>query len=217
MVALAPSPEAFMTLESWLGFVALWTVLSLPVGPNALTTMTATIGHGLSRGLLVAAGIALASLVHTLIAVFGVGALLLASAELFTILKLAGAVYLAWLGIQLWRNGSGASWQSAAQDATPMRFIRRGALVSLSNPKAILSYFAVIPQFVSPGHPGAQQLAVIMPTATAIVLLVYSGYAVLASPLRRWLTTAGRVRLFHRAAGSGYIAAACGLALAERR
>ena len=206
-----------MSLESWLAFVAVWTLVGLPLGPNAVNTMTATVRHGFVRGWMVPLGIGIAGIAHAFAALLGFGALMLASAELFTAVKLAGAAYLLWLAWRLW---SGDTERRAAENsgrASRARLFRRGFLVSLSNPKAILVYVAAFPQFFDPAQALAPQLAVMMPTMTAITLAIYTGYAALAAPLGRWLTSARRVRTFNRTAASFYGATAFGLVFADRR
>lgn len=206
-----------MTLEAWFAFVAVWTLLSLPLGPNALATMAASMASGLTGGVAVATGIATAGVIHMLIACFGLGALVLASAEAFQVLKWLGVFYLLWLGLSAWRS-SGESLGTDQDTPQPAATLfRRGVVVSLTNPKAILSYTAGFTQFISATEPLAPQLAVLIPTSTAIVFAVYVGYATLALPLRRWLTTPARQRVINRTFGGGFIAAAMSLTLVERR
>ncbi len=206
-----------MTTETWITFVAVFTALSLPLGPNAVTIMSVSAAAGLRRAAMVALGFVLAGIIHASAASVGFGALLLASAELFTAVKLAGAAYLAWLCIRMWRRRTvSASGRPGTAEAAAA-LVRRGVLVSLSNPKAVLSYMAIFPQFIEPAAPLVPQLAVLMPTAAVIVFAVYMGYAGLAAPLRRWLVTARRQRLFNRGVAAVYGFCAAGLALSARR
>ena len=205
-----------MSFEIWLTFVLVWIATGLPPGPNAVACVAAAVANGAPRAFLVPAGIGLACVIHALIVTLGLSALLLASAELWTLLRWLGAAYLAWLGIRLWRGGAGPDWTRTAP-APPLRLLRQGCLVSLSNPKAILTYLAVFPQFVDPAGAALMQLLILIPTATVIVLAIYCGWVVLASPLRRWLTTPRRHRIFKRAAGTAFLCSACGLAFGARR
>lgn len=210
-----------MTIDTWISFVAVFTALSLPLGPSAVTIMSVSAAAGLRRAAMVALGFVLAGAIHASVASVGFGALLLASAELFTAVKLAGAAYLAWLCIRMWRRPtvtrmvSGGGRPGAVE--TGPALVRRGVLVSLSNPKAVLSYMAIFPQFIEPALPLVPQLAVLMPTAAVIVFAVYMGYAGLAAPLGRWLVTARRQRWFNRAVAAIYGFCAAGLALSARR
>ena len=98
-----------MSIESWLTFVVVFTMLALPVGPNAVHTVATAVKVGLPKGFLVPLGIGIASVIHALLASLGFGALLLASAELFTLIKWLGVGYLLWLGVRLWRTDPGGS------------------------------------------------------------------------------------------------------------
>lgn len=93
-----------MTLEYWLTFVVVWTIAGLPLGPNAVHTMTVAITYGFPRALLAPIGMALACVIHAFAASLGIGALLLLQPNLLVALKLIGAGYLAWLGIRMWRT-----------------------------------------------------------------------------------------------------------------
>ena len=206
-----------MSIEAWLTFGVVFTLLGLPIGPNAVTTVAAAVANGLPKGFLVPMGIAVASVIHALVAALGFGALLLASAELFTALKWLGAAYLLWLGIRLWWREPGGEAVNRPRSTSAGRLIARGCLVSLSNPKAVLTYMAVFPQFISLAEPVGPQLALLIPTATGIVVVIYSTWAALAFPLREWLRRPRRMRAFNRTAGTFYVFSAAGLALTEPR
>lgn len=206
-----------MALEQWLAFVAIWTLATLPIGPNAVACMSASIRHGVRRGWMVPLGITLASLLHMAVTGLGLGAVLLTSATLFTAVKLAGALYLLWLAIRLWRAPATPRRAGEAPAASRLALLRGGTLISLSNPKAVLMYVAVFPQFIVPTQPLLPQLAVLVPTAAAIVLAVYSGYGALGLPLGRWLSSARRLRLFNRVAAGFYGATALALIFSDHK
>lgn len=203
-----------MEFHEWLRFVTIWIVVTIPVGPNAVACMTAAVTHGAWRALWVASGVTFASVAHSLLATFGFSALILTYGDAFHILKWLGIAYLMSVGISIWR-------QPAVQDisvrnqvsAESWKLIRRGFLVSMSNPKAALMYLAVFVQAIMPENPLGPQLVLLMPTASGIVLIVYIGYVLLGVPLRRLLTSDLRQRMFNRTAGSFYIITALALAL----
>ncbi len=206
-----------MTLNEWLAFVAIWIAVGLPVGPNAVTCVTASVSHGPGRGLWVALGITLASVAHSLVAAFGFGVLLLAYAEVFYLMKWLGVAYLLWMGVALWRAPVRELRGSAKIPAGRTHLLRRGFLVSMSNPKAALMYLAVFTQSIAPEQPLAPQLAILMPTASGIVLIIYCGWVILGAPLGRLLTSVKRLRLFNRAAAGFYLFSASAVALADPR
>ncbi len=204
-----------MTLHQWLIFVAVWTAASLPLGPNALNLIASAATDGFRRSLWGIVGIFLAAICHMTATVLGAATILLANATLFQAIKLAGAAYLIWMGIALWRN-KGAAFRTVRQNPTaPTRLVRRAFLISMTNPKAVLSYLAVFSQFLRPGVPLAEQLIVLVPTALAIVVIVYFGYAVTGLGVSRLLASERRRSLFNKGVGSFYMLAGIGLATVE--
>ncbi len=206
-----------MTLNEWLAFVAIWTVVGLPVGPNAVTCVTASAAQGPRRGLWVAFGITLASVAHSLVAAFGFGALLLAYSDIFHIMKWLGVAYLLWMGVALWRAPVRDIQPGTQEFAGRGQMLRRGFLVSMSNPKAALMYLAVFTQAIAPDQPLAPQLAILMPTASGIVLVIYSTWVLLGVPLGRLLTSVKRLRIFNRSAAGFYLFSASAVALDPAR
>ena len=137
--------------------------------------------------LLAPVGMALASIIHASIASLGVGALLLAYPNLFVLLKIFGALYLAWLGIKLWYSQPKPVELDRGTSSNSIRVVWSACFVSLVNPKAVLSYVAIFSPFISSESPLLPQLTILIPTATVIVFLNYVGYSLLAWPIRRWM------------------------------
>ncbi|MDD9929921.1 MAG: LysE family translocator, partial [Rhodospirillaceae bacterium] len=166
-----------MSFDQWLLFVALWTAASLPLGPNAFNCIALSAQAGFRRSLWAIAGILIASVGHMTATLLGVAALLAANALLFQAIKLAGAAYLIWMGLSLWRRGGRIEFDDSDRSAaTPFAIVRRAVLISLSNPKAVFAYLAVFSQFVEPGGDIAARLLVLVPTSIAVTVLVYGGY-----------------------------------------
>src|SRR5918997_4338499 len=94
-----------MTLETWLAFAAASTVLIVIPGPTILLVVSYALGQGWRTALPMAVGVALGDFTAMTLSLLGLGALLAASATVFTILKWGGAAYLVWLGVKLWRSG----------------------------------------------------------------------------------------------------------------
>src|SRR5215472_4688595 len=107
-----------MSLETWLAFAAATTVLLVIPGPTILLVISYALGQGMRTALPVAIGVALGDFTAMTLSMLGLGALLAASALLFTALKWAGAAYLVWLGIKLWR-ASGTAEAAAHRDRAP--------------------------------------------------------------------------------------------------
>lgn len=132
-------------------FMAAVLVLNITPGVDVLLTVTRTARGGARAGIVAALGIATGCAVHALAVAFGLAALLAWSASAFTLLKWAGAAYLAWLGIGMLRDawrGAPPRVPSAAPAASAPAEFRRGLLSNLLNPKVLLFMLAFLPQFV---------------------------------------------------------------------
>ena len=144
-----------MVEVAWLVFVVASLVLIVTPGQDMILVMARSIAQGSAAGVVTAAGVSVGLVGHTVLATLGLGAILRTSEWLFVALKLAGAAYLGYLGIQLLRTKN----QELAVLAGAPRSLRRlffdGALSNVSNPKIAVFYFAFLPQFVVPGaaHP----------------------------------------------------------------
>ncbi len=204
-----------MPFDQWLIFVAIWTAAGLPLGPSALNCIASSATDGFFRSFWAIVGILLAALCHMAATILGVATVFLANAELFPTLKLVGAAYLIWMGVSLWRKKDTLISIERRAPAPPWRLVRRGFLISMSNPKAIFAYLAVFSQFLKSDIPLAEQLIVLVPTAQTITALVYVGYAALGLGAGRLLKTARRRTVFNRGVGGVYILAGAGLATAE--
>lgn len=127
-------------------------VVVLSPGPDMMFVLGQTLAGGARRGWAAAIGIWCGATLHVLAAALGVAALLAASPALFTVLRLAGAAYLVWLGIGALR----AAWQGAPvavpSAVATRRVVLQGALTNLTNPKVALFFLAFLPQFVAPGR-----------------------------------------------------------------
>ena len=141
-----------MTLELWLTFVAASTALLLIPGPTVLLVLSYALSKGRSVAVASAAGVATGDFIAMTASLAGLGALVLASATLFTVLKWAGAAYLVYLGIRLLRSHTAVSEDGAATIAhRPLSSLtRQEFLVGIGNPKAIVIFTAFFPQFVDP-------------------------------------------------------------------
>ena len=204
-----------MTLDQWLIFVGIWTLAGLPLGPNALNCIALSAQRGFGRSLWSVAGILLAALTHKAAVILGVATILLANAELFQILKLCGAAYLIWMGISLWRKAGQPLGEVNTNEDTVLKIVRRAFVISMSNPKAILAYFAVFSQFLMPGQALAPQLLVLVPTALVITGTIYVGYCALGTGVGRLLSNLRRRLIFNRVIAGFYMAAGGALAIAD--
>ena len=204
---------------SWALFLIASLVLLVTPGPSVLYIVARSLDQGRRAGLVSVAGIGLGTLGHVAAATLGVSALVASSATLFTLVKVAGAAFLVWMGVQriLGRAESGA--RASAPRARLSAVFRQGALVNLLNPKTALFFLAFLPQFVDPARAVAPQLLTLGLVFTALAVVSDSLFAVLAGGVHRWLQ-AGHAPRFVRAqrylSGGVFIALGVSAAFARR-
>ena len=188
-----------MPSDLWLFATTLLVVLLLP-GPDMLLVLDSAGWHGRSRGLAAAAGLAIARTAHVALAAAGLAALVRASPMAFTVLRLAGAAYIVWLGFQILRSSDELHGPDAARSpGSHLAFVGRGVLTNLLNPKALIFCSILLPQFVNPeGWAMWRQLAV-LGAATVLIALAYDALlAVGGDGLGRYLRTNALARRIQR-------------------
>src|ERR1044071_8035077 len=139
-----------MTLESWLAFAAATEILLLIPGPTVLLVVSYALGQGWRTALPMAVGVALGDFTAMTLSMLGLGALLAASATLFTVLKWVGPIYLVWLGIKLWRAGGALEAAPRTDVISATRMLGHAWLVTALNPKSITFFVAFLPAFLDP-------------------------------------------------------------------
>jgi threonine/homoserine/homoserine lactone efflux protein len=191
-------------------------VIAAVPGPGIFYVAARTLSGGKRAGIASTFGTALGGLVHVIAGGLGVSAIILASAELFTALKFAGALYLLWLGIKTFREARDRLPQQVISAGTE-RVFREGVLVEALNPKTAAFFLALIPQFIDPagGYPALQfitlgLISVVLNTLVDVVVVV------MAATARAGLTR--RPQLLQRLRqGSGLFIAGLGISLALAR
>jgi threonine/homoserine/homoserine lactone efflux protein len=201
-----------MELSTWLAFVAAAIVMLLIPGPTILLVIGQSLGGGARVALPLVAGVALGDLTAITLSLAGLGAILAASAELFTLVKWAGAAYLVWLGIRMWRA---KVEEGATPPLPPRRALREAWLVTALNPKGIVFFVAFVPQFIDPTRPFAPQATALVATFVTLAALNAGAYALLAARLAGVVRRPATRRLLNRAGGTVLVGA--GVAVALRR
>jgi len=198
-----------VNLHTWWLFVGMTFVVSATPGPNMLLVMSNSAHFGVRAAVATMAGCMTSILGMMSISAAGLGALLHAFPAVFDTLRLAGAAYLAYLGVACWR--SEVQDRSADTDAAPLAsynawsLYRRGAMVAASNPKAMLFAAAFFPQFINPASPQIPQFAALLATFTVIEVSWYFVYAVSGVKLSNYLRRASVMRLFNRVTGGVFV------------
>lgn len=208
------------SLDTALAFFATAFMLALAPGPDNLFVLMQSATGGRRTGFAVVAGLMLGVLAHTLAVALGLAAVFAASSTAFTLLKLAGAVYLLHLAWGAWRAPATLNAEGVAPaPAQPWpRLVLRGVFMNLTNPKVVLFFLALLPQFVQPGRgPVGVQIMWLGLIFIAAATLVFGAVVLAADLLRaRLLGSARAQRVLNRLAALVFAGLAARLALAAR-
>ncbi|MBC7734125.1 MAG: LysE family translocator [Bacteriovorax sp.] len=215
-------------------FAATVFVLNATPGVDMMLVLASTLKRGVRAGLMTALGVAAGCVVHTLLAAFGLAALLATSAAAFSVLKLVGAAYLVWLAIGMFRAAARAAADAAespadvrtnepaalareSSRATGWPAFRRGVLTNALNPKVALFFLALLPQFIDADAPH-KTLAFLFLGAWVIVqgFAFLAGFVLLVAPLRRGAPSRRLRSVLNAAGGSLFVLLAARLAWPER-
>lgn len=213
-----------MPLDLWLAFVTASAAILLLPGPTTMLIVGYAMGAGRRAAFGALGGVLAGDLVALVVSAAGLGAVLASSALVFTVMKFAGAAYLIWLGIRMWRAPVDPHAIEAAEaDAGQIRRTgesRRRALhgfiVTALNPKLIAFFIAFLPQFMTPTAPVLDQLLILAPTFLAVSVLTNGFYALAASAARNRLRSPRALKAINRV-GAGCLIGAGLLTAALRR
>lgn len=204
-----------MTFETWLAFSGASLVLLLIPGPTILLVMSYALGQGWRVALPMAAGVALGDFTAMTLSMLGIGALLVTSATTFTVLKWAGAAYLVWLGIKLFRAGGALEARAETNPSSWLKMLSHAWLVTALNPKSITFFVAFLPQFLDPKQPLLPQMVIFETTFLILAFANAFGYALVAARARDVFRQPSAIRLFNRIGGGLLVGA--GIATAASR
>jgi homoserine/homoserine lactone efflux protein len=206
-----------MTFKTWLLFLLMETALSLSPGPAVFYTVSQGVRGSLRRTLPAAAGILTANGIYFALSATSLGALIAASARFFTVAKWVGAAYLVYLGVKALLAAN--SMHSVALEGNlerkeqDLRGVYLGALtLQLANPKALLFFLALLPQFINPAIPVVPQMMILAATSMVPEFCILTGYGWLAHravhATARFGVTGNMNRLLARIEGVGLLGCA---------
>ncbi|MGD9882442.1 MAG: LysE family translocator [Reyranella sp.] len=196
-----------MMFESLLAFTAASAVLLIIPGPTVLLVVSYALGQGWRTALPMAIGVALGDFTAMTLSMLGVGALLAASATLFTILKWVGAAYLVYLGVKLWRVGGALEAAPRTDAVSALRMLGHAWLVTALNPKSITFFVAFLPAFLDPNADFLTQMIVFETTFLALAFANAFGYAVVASRARGFVSNPRAIGVVNKVGGGLLIGA----------
>lgn len=191
-----------MTFEAWAAFAAASAVMLVIPGPTILLVVSYALGQGWRTALPMAVGVALGDFTAMTLSMLGIGALLAASATVFTVLKWVGAAYLVYLGIKLFRAGGHLDAEPRTEETPALRMMAHAWLVTALNPKSLTFFVAFLPQFLSREADFLTQMIVFEATFLTLAFGNALGYALAASRARAMVRNPRAIRLMNRAGGS---------------
>lgn len=220
-------------IERLAAFLLVVVVLIVVPGPSVLFVVSRGLALGRRAAVATAAGNEAGLLVQVAAVSLGLGAIVTRSLAVLTVIKLLGAVYLGYLGVQAWRHRRAlaatatTTGATAAATGAPVghstqrrgRVFREGFLVGATNPKALLLFTAVLPQFIDPSRGSATlQLLVLGLIAVAVALVTDASWGVLAGTARAWFgRSPRRLEVMGGAAGATMVGLGVHLALTSHR
>jgi homoserine/homoserine lactone efflux protein len=205
-----------MHLSVWVAYLITTIVLSLSPGPGVFSSISSGLHHGFRLGLWNGVGMQVANLIMVIVVALGLGTILIASETLFTAVKWLGVIYLIYLGIVTWRAAPRTFEEDRDDNAhTAREVFMRGFWVNATNPKGIIFFAAILPQFIEVAKPQAAQYAILAATTFAVDVAVMGGYTALAAKVLRVMRDPKHLRWVNRGIGGAFVTA--GVALASFR
>ncbi|MBV9192351.1 MAG: LysE family translocator [Betaproteobacteria bacterium] len=203
-----------MTWELYVTYVLACALITLIPGPTVTVIVANSLAHGTRAGLLNVAGTQLGLGAMMSILVVGLSSIIAAMSWLFDWLRIAGAIYLVYLGWKLLRSPEALADTKAA--AVPRGgFLLQGFLVLMANPKALFWFGAFIPQFIDPKGNYTAQIILLGVTAMAVAAVSDGAYAVVTGRAGQWLSRS-RIRIVSRVSGCFLVGGGIWLALRGR-
>ncbi|GBC59446.1 lysine transporter LysE [Desulfonema ishimotonii] len=197
-----------MNMDVWLPFVFASALILIIPGPTIILVISQAVTHGRRSVTPLVAGVLFGDFAAMTLSLLGLGALLSASAALFTIFKWIGALYLVYLGIKLWKpNPENSSIRKDAKNTSERSLFRSAFIVTALNPKSIAFFVAFLPQFIDPLRPALHQLTLLGGTFLFLATVNATLYAVFAGHLSEHMRKKKVRKWFGRCGGTALIGA----------
>jgi homoserine/homoserine lactone efflux protein len=207
-----------MALHVWLAFLGAAILIAVSPGAGAIQSMATGLSHGVRRGYWSIVGLEIGLMLQLTFVALGLGAAVASSIVAFTVIKWIGVLYLLYLAIRQWRSVTTdlRSRLGASVDGGRWAMVLRGFLINATNPKGLVFFLAVLPQFVVPAAPLLPQYLAIGATMIAVDLVVMGLYTGLAVRLVGWLHTPRQQTVLNRVFSGLFATAAVVLSLVRR-
>ncbi|UZD91397.1 LysE family translocator [Cognatishimia activa] len=207
-----------MTIETYLVFLITTAVVCFTPGAAAITVASQGAANGGRKAFAGVVGIASANVIYFILSGTGIASLIVASNLLFQIIKWVGVAYLLWLGVTAIFSANGPIKVSPSRTSkSTKKLYVQGFVIEFANPKALMYFAAILPQFLNPEMPILPQILIMGVTTLAIDLMSYTAYGFLgdriaAGGLRKWV-----VGLINKSAGAALIFAGIRMASVSAR
>lgn len=197
-----------MSLEMWLTYILTTTLILVIPGPTIILVISQAVANGRKSVIPLVTGVILGDFTSMTLSLLGLGAIMTASAALFTLFKWIGAVYLLYLGIRLWRTDPKNRYINHKREGGSSRSLFKSSfIVTALNPKGIAFFVAFLPQFISPLHPVFSQILILGGTFLCLALINAVLYATFASHLRETMKKTSVLKWFNRCGGAALVGA----------
>lgn len=202
-------------MENYLFFILIAAAVIASPGPGIVLTLKNTLQYDFKGAFPGIAGVALGMLLIAVLSAAGLGLLLTTSALAFTVLKYLGAAYLIYLGIKLWRSSGQVADLSAGRRSSVRSRFFEGLGITALNPKPIVFFLSLFPQFIDPAAAYIPQFALLALTFSALVVVIHCGYAATATLARDKLRTPRGSEVINKVSGGVFVC--FGLALTSSK
>jgi len=209
-----------VSIEFWILYATTVLIASLVPGPSMLLALTHGSKFGAKRTMATAVGNPTASFLQSVVAIAGLGAILTASGTIFQIIKWAGAAYLIYIGVKTWLNAD-AQFNAPANTAQPdklslPKMFWQAFFVAISNPKAIIFFTALFPQFINQRGQQLPQFVVMVATLAVIAFSCFMIYAIGGHHIGYLLKQASARKTFNRLMSCTFVGVGLSLAMSRR-
>ena len=203
-------------MENYLIYLGVAAATILLPGPAVMLTLNNAMQRGLIKTLAGVFGVALAILLVAIISASSLGIVLATSAFAFNVVKIAGAVYLIYLGVKMFRSKAKTNAHVAAQQNSLLRCFMEGFFISISNPKAVIFFMSIFPQFINLNEAYAPQFILLSLTFSCLVIVIHTVYALGATYAKSKLASEKGSAILNKVSGGVFVGFGVGLAASSK-
>ena len=202
-----------MDLSVWITYFIATIILSVTPGPGVFSSISSGLHHGFRLGMWNGIGMQLGSLIWVSVVALGLGAILVASETMFNVIKWIGVLYLIYLGVVTWRSRPRTFVEDQDDNAhTAREVFVRGFLVNITNPKGIIFFAAILPQFIDIARPQLPQYVILAATTFVVDVAIMLAYTALAARVLGVMRNEQHLKWVNRTLGGTFVAAGVALA-----